>query len=383
MSAATGKRSVFASITALSFSTEQRNDCRAFLTKRSEQTEIVPISDAEQLIMGADGRLVESGYRFNFFGFTALTGALVTGLGTVFRELSGEVVRRKRDNPTADLQAAISVYNTIVRSQIDTLRERALLVDHRERVVDGFLGMGYRLLDNANFLDIIEAEVTAKQPAAQFYRAELVGRELTVYYIDPTSRRNDIIEDPEHVFSCGWQFINGEGTNKAVHASSCVFTRFGPAVEPPVKASGYLHHSGADLTGRAAAMISRAAAREIPIATVAENVYKLRQINLGFTDKTDQFHETTEKWVAHLVRFRVPRDDAKSIARNAALVGADLKPRDPVDAYTNPVLRARTGYDLVCAILRYARSAPRNEANRYQAAALRMLWPPKKKSRKT
>lgn len=381
MPTAAGKRSVFAPITALSFSADQLEDCRAFLTKRSEQTEIIPISDAEQLIMGADGRLVESGYRFNFFGFTALTNALVTGLGTVFKELCGEVVRRKRDHLAVDLPAAVSVYNTIVRSQIETLRERGLLVDHRERVVDGFLGMGYRLLDNANFLDIVQTEVPAKQPTAEFYRAELVGRELTVYYIDPKSRRNDIIENPEHVFSRGWQFINGEGANKAVHAASCVFTRFGLGVEPPIKAFGFLQHSGADLTGRAAAMISRAAAREIDMARVATNVFKLQQVNLGLTDNTERFNDAIEKWAAYLIQLRIPGDDANIIVRNAALVGSDLKSRDPVDAYTNPVLCARTGYDLLCALLRYSRTAPRLEANRYQSAALRMMYPPPKKKK--
>lgn len=383
MPTAAGKRSVFAPITALSFSADQLEDCRAFLAKRSEQTEIVPVSDAEQLLMGADGRLVEGGYRFNFFGFTALTNALVTGLGTMFKELAGEVVRRQRDNPTADLKAAVSVYNTVVRSQIETLRERGLLVDHRERVVDGFLGMGYRLLDNSNFLDIVQSEVTAKQPAAQFYRAELVGRQLTVYYIDPRSRRNDIIENQEHVFSSGWQFINGEGTNKAVHAASCVFTRFGLGVEPPVKAGGILTHSGADLAGRAASLVSRAAAREIDMPRVAEHVWKLQRVSLGLTDKTEQFQEALDKWTTYLMRLKLPRDDAGVIARNAALVGCDLKARDPVDAYTNPVLRARTGYDLLCAVLRFSRTAPRLETNRYQSAALRMMYPPLKKKPKS
>lgn len=382
MPTAAGKRSVFAPITALSFSADQLEDCRNFLVKRTEQTELVPISDAEQLIMAADGRLAETGYRFNFFGFTALTGALVTGLGTMFKELSGEVIRRQRDEPTADLAAAVSVYNTVVRSQIETLRDRSLLVDHRERVIDGVLSMGYRLLDNVNFLDIVQTEIEAKQPAAKFYRAELVGRQLTLYYIDPGSRRNDIIENPEHVFSSGWQFVNGEGTNKAVQAAGCIFTRFGLAVDAALKTNSSIHHIGADLTGRAAAMISRAAAREIDMARVAESVWKLQQVSLGLTDKTDQFQAALDRWITYLMRLKLPRDDAATIAKNAALIGADLKVRDPVDSYTNPVLGARTGYDLLCALLRFSRTAPKLELNRYQTAAMRMLYPPHKKNKK-
>ena len=122
---------------------------------------------------------------------------------------------------------------------------------------------------------------------------------------------------------------------------------------------------------------------EIDLLAVAGHIYKLRQVSLGLMDKTEQFEEALDRWRTYLMRLKLPREDASVIARNAALVGSDLTPRDPVDAYTNPVLRARTGYDLLCAVLRFSRTAPRLEANRYQAAALRMMYPPPKKKKKT
>jgi hypothetical protein len=375
------RRSVFAPVTALAFSADQLADLKSFLTRRSDQTEVVPISDADQLLMAADGRLVESGYRFNYIGFMQLTNAMVTGLGSVFKELSGEVARRQRDNPTPDLAAAVSIYNTVVRAQIDRLRERSLLVDHRERVIDGFLGLDYRLLDNSAFLDLVIHEVAVCQPRAQYYRAELIGRELMLYFLDHGSRRNDIIENSAHVFTRGWQFVNGEGTNRAVNGTSCVFTKFGLGVEPKASKRGFLQHSGADLAGRAAALVSRAAASEIDMDLLAQGVRKLVAVNLGFTE--NGFTEHVARVAESLLRFKIPGEDAKLIAKNAAMVGSDLKPRDSVDVFTDKVLKTRTGYDLVCALLRHSRAVGHLDAVRYQQAAMRSMYPAARRTRKS
>lgn len=374
------RRSVFAPVTALSFSASQLEDLKNFLTKRSDQTEVVPISDADQLLMAADGRLVEGGYRFNYIGFTQLTNALTSGLGSLFKELAGEAARRLRDNPTPNLAAAVSIYNTVVRAQLDRLRERSLLIDHRERVIDGFLGLDYRLLDNGTFLDLVIHEVAARQPKAQYYRAELIGRELTLYFIDPSSRRNDIIENPEHVFTRGWQFVNGEGTNRAVNGASCVFTKFGLGVEPKASKRGFLQHSGADLAGRAAALVSRAVASEIDMDVLAQGVRKLTTVNLGFTESN--FNDNVQRVAESMLRFKIPGEDAKMIAKNAAMVGSDLAPRDPVDVFTDKALKARTGYDLVCALLRHSRAVGHIDCVRYQHAAMRSMYPAARRTRK-
>lgn len=367
------RRSVFAPVTALSFSATQLDELKSFLAKRSDHTEIVPISDAAQLLMSADGRLVENGYRFNYIGFTQLTNAMASGLGSLFKELAGEAVRRLRENSTPNLAAAVSIYNTVVRAQLERLSERSLLVDHRERVIDGFFGLEYRLLDNGTFLDLVLHEVAARQPKAQYYRAELIGRELALYFIDPRSRRNDIIENPAHVFTCGWQFVNGEGTNRAVNGTSCVFTKFGLAVSPNASKRNFLQHSGADLAGRAAALVSRAVAHEIDMDILAQGVRKLTTANLGFTE--NNFIENIGRVAESLLRFKIPGEDAKIIAKNAAMVGADLKPRDHIDVFTDAVLKTRTAYDLVCALLRHARAVGHIDCVRYQQAAMRSMYP--------
>lgn len=375
------KRSIFAPVTALAFAGNQFDDLKQFLAKRSEHTEIVPISDSEQLLLSADGRLAETGYRFNYFGFQALANGLVSGLSSLVIEMAGENATKAAAEVEPNLPVAVSIYNSAVRARIDVVRERSLLVDNQERVVEGFLGLNHRMLDNSAFLEIVANEMQEKQPRAQFYRAELVGRELRLFYINPASRRKDIYSDSRHSIIGGWSFTNSEDRGRAVSAGLCLYTRFGVALERP-KGNLRLSHVGADISGRAAILVARAAARELDMAAVVSQLGRLQTTSLGFVEDQEKFQATIDQWAEQLVRRGLIRDDARVIVKNAALVGADVDPRDPVDVYTDAALSARTAYDLVCSLLRFARSEPAKTRDRLQIVAMDMLLPRVKKPRR-
>lgn len=379
MSTATRPRSIFAPVTALAFKSNQREDLQKFLERRSENTEVVPISDVNQLLMSADGRLAESGYRFNYLGFQSLANGISPGLCSVFCELSRENFQVSHQDVEPDLQSAISVYNTAVRSRIAALRERSILVDHRERVVEGFMGLSHRMIDNSVFLDMVQSEAEARPPA-EFHRAELVGRELTLYYIDPDTMRKDIYSDPGHSLVGGWLFSNREDRGKAIQAVLCLLTRFGAAREK-AKENSRLQHTGSDLAGRTAIMVGNTFERELPMTAVLAQLANLQTQSLGFTDDAKKLEQAYQPWIERLCRAGVLRVDAKLILRNAALVGSDLAPRDAVDAFTNSVLTRRTGYDLLCAILRFARNEPSGNRERLQSLAMEMLYPQRRKRR--
>lgn len=379
--ATTRSRSIFAPVTALAFNGRQYEDLAQFLVQRSEQTLVVPISDVEQLLLAADGRLAENGYRFNILGFQALANGLGGGLSSLFTELIGYHQTRHVQEFEPNLQAAVSIFNTVVRARIETVRERTLLVDQQARVVEGFLGLNHRMLDNSSFLEIIQAEMQAKQPQARFHRAELLGRELRVFYIDPGTQRKDIYSDSRHSIAAGWAFSNSEDRQKAVTAGLCLFTRFGAALERP-KASFRMSHVGADLAGRTAILVSRAVARELDMPTVISQLGRLQTTPMRFVDDAEKFDRAVTVWVQQLIRLGVLRDDAKAIVRNAAMVGADLNVRDPVEVFTRSGLGARTAYDLMCSLLRYASNEPSKSKERLQMVAMDMVTPRQRK-RKT
>jgi len=249
--------------------------------------------------------------------------------------------------------------------------------------VEGFLGLNHRRLDNSVFLDIVASEILDKQPQARFYRAELVGRELRIFYVDPDTQRKDIYADSRHTIVAGWSFDNCEDRGKAVNAGACLLTRFGVALEKP-GGIGRLNHVGADIIGRTTLLVGRAVARESDMGSVLAQLARLQGVSLEFVDEPDKFETAAIKWIALLSQLGVRRDDAKIIVRNAAMIGADCEPRDPVDVYTRAVFASRTAYDLFCSILRFARNEPPNTKNQMQQVAMRLLLPvaQQKKTRK-
>jgi hypothetical protein len=368
-------RSVFAPVTALSFNARQRDDCSAFLTQRSADTESVPIVDEGQLILSADGRVAESGYRFNAIGFAAVSNSLVQGLNSVFNELTGET-RGRYDLSigNGDVATAVGVYNAVLRSRFEVLRERTLLINHREKTIDGFLGLDHRLLDNSVFFNMVAEEIQVKQPQAEFYRAEIIGREIRIYYIDAKTKRTDIHIDPRHIFAGGWYFSNREDSGFAMRASMCVMTKFGPAIENSRRGTR-VRHTGADLVGRAASMITKIVEREIDTDVVAKNVKRLLATSLNFSDSKHGLDAAMENWINYLLQFKISREDARQICKNAAMLGSDIDPRNPIEVYTKEVMTTRSVYDLFCSILRYSRNQYHTTRDLLQTAAMQLLVP--------
>lgn len=369
-------QSVFAQIVALSFSSRQETECLTLLQKRSAASELVTISDESQLRLSADGRLSETGYRFNLLGFFSVCRAISGGLSRVFGEVSGLTPSKLISLEACNVPAAVSIYNTALRVRFELLRERSLLVDHSSRSIDGFLGLNHKFLDNAIFLETILTAMREQQPTAIFQRAELVGRELRVYILDTATRRTDIYANPAHTFASGWYFCNREDSGNSVKALPCLFTKFGVAIS---EADGRKRviHAGSDLIGRATDLIRSVYTKQIDLNAVRDRVVTLNQQSLGFGDEGASFNEVVKKWTNYLVRFGIPREMAAVIAKNAGTVGKDLEPKDPLDVFTKKVLTERMGYDLVCATLRYARSMPSNHREKIQSVGMALLLPKK------
>lgn len=372
------RRSIFLPVTALSFSAQQEKDCANYLLKRSAHTELIPVSDAAQLTLTADGRLLENNYRFNILGFTAVCTAISGGLIRVFSEISGESPSKLLSASEYSIPSAVSIYNEAMRVRFELLRERNLLVDHGARVVDGFLGLNHKLLCNSDFFEAIKNEMESNVPDAQFYRAELVGRELRVYVLDTSNKWAITVDDSEHTFASGWYFCNREDSGQSVKGLPCIYTRFGVALGS-VGRKNSLVHAGSDLLGRASALISKTFEHQIDLTPLQARIFALRKFKLGFTDVTEDMELATKKWVAYLINHGTPKEVAKHVVKNAAMIGADLKPRDPLDVYTKKVLVERTGYDLICAVLRNARNQPTYFREKLQAIALELLMPAKKR----
>lgn len=373
-------RSIFAPIAALAFSAQQEKDCAEFIATRGAHTEIVPISDEAQLTLKANGRICDNNYRFNQISFLAVCQAISGGLSRVFGEISGEAPSKFVAADDCSIPAAVSIYNTALRVRFDTLRERSLILDHSARAVDGFIGLNHKLLENTAFFTLLAERTAGKSFPAVFHRAELRGRELLIYYINPETRRNDIHEDPEHTFATGWYFCNREDSGNAIRAIPCLFTRFGPALLPERR--GYrLVHVGSDLLGKTATMVERALNYSFDLGELQKRVARLREQKLGFAVDGATRAEACNKWGALLMQRGAPKNAAAAILKNTFEVGADSAPRNPLDVFTEKAMTDRSVYDLFCSTCRYARQQPTVIREKLQELAAELILPPVKKRR--
>lgn len=365
--------SVFAEVPAFSFAAGQEAECRSFLQQRSEYTESIPVVDPAQLMMAADGSLLESGYRFNAIGFAALANALGRGLNSFFNELAGEA----HNNFDAvwrsgQLAKAAQIYNTALKCRFDALLERHILLNHRDKTIDGFLGLEHKFIANSAFFDVVLDEVLARQEAAAFYRAEVIGREFRVFFSDTNSRRNNFLRDRRHTFGAGWYFSNREDTGCAIRGARCLLTKFGVAIEPKTRKTS-LRHTGSDLMGRLISLTAYCANRTLSMDDVGVAVRRMRKTLLGFSSSKKHMDAATAKIVRYLSQYRVSREDARRICKNTFAVGADLQPRPLVEAYAEEVVAARNLYDLFCALLRYSRQQYHTTRDVLQVAGMQML----------
>jgi hypothetical protein len=378
----TACRSIFAAVTALSFSAQQEKDCVDFITRRHDNTEIAPISDEAQLALKADGRLVDSDYRFNLISFLAVCQVISGGLSRVFGEVSGEMPSKLFDADSCSIPAAVSIYNTALRVRFDTLRERSILLDHTSRTVDGFLGLNHKMLDNVAFYALLKDRLAGRRFAGGFQRAELVGRELRIYIVDTATKTNDLHTNPAHTFASGWYFCNREDSGNAIRAIPCLFTKFGIAALPEQR-DYRLVHVGSDLVGKASAMFTKALNYTFDMDLLRKRIPAMCDQKLGFTEARAQRNAVTQKWVTTLIQRGVHKNAALAILKNTMEVGADLEPRNLLDVFTDKVLMERSVYDLFCAICRYARNQPTAIRERLQATSTEFLFSVAKLPRST
>jgi hypothetical protein len=122
-------------------------------------------------------------------------------------------------------------------------------------------------------------------------------------------------------------------------------------------------------------LVSRAAAKTVDMGKLAKQIRDMLATPLKFSDNRAEFENTVRHWAYYISRFKVRYELARVISRHAALTGADIDPRDPIELYTKTALESRTAYDLLCSILRQSRQEYATYRDLLQGMAMRLLMP--------
>ena len=136
-----------------------------------------------------------------------------------------------------------------------------------------------------------------------------------------------------------------------------------------------LSHIGSNLAGRTGLLVARAAKNTIQMQDVARSVRALAKTSLGFSDDKAANEAATEQWVAYLSKRGLFRRAASHLIKQALIVGSDLTPRDMYSCNDATLFASRTAYDLLCSVLKDAKTQYKVERDMLQSVAMKMLTP--------
>lgn len=355
------------------FGPRQAQQLTEYLNGVERNTTICPITSPEELMYGRSGRTQRGEYRLTALSFRQLCKILAHGLSTLLPELAGVVARADIDDELTDFRRAREIFNGIVTLRFPLLRQYRLLRNEQAKLIDGVVGQKHRSLDNATMFERVNEAVQETASGVVFHTAVVTGRKMTVWYRHPEPLFVVDVDGQPWSFHRGYYFRNAESTGTSVCGSLTIFTRQGTCMMPFTK-QGRVMHIGRDFQQRLSKMFQHVLATTVDAQQLQAGVERLLTTPLGYAELGDKARRAFEKEIVHnLSALGLPQRWAAECFENALTVGrADPRQLSPARS-PRQVLATRTYFDVLCPLLRMARSLPSNRRESVEQVAYRML----------
>lgn len=354
------------------FSESQFGDLNSELATIDNHTTLRPVNDPKELQLRADGT-TKDGYRFTHPGFSAAAQLLAPGLISLLPDLTGMVVPTNvRRDHIVDPRLAITTWNQLVDLRFNYFAYRRVLRNEDTRTIEGFLGQKYRYLENRAVFN--EAtEMLLQHSASRFFAGLLTGRQLCLWYKDPTPLGQVTIDGQSRTFYHGHYFANGESTGTSVKGTVVVFTPWGPCLGPFRHYGQQITHAGKNFDRRLGELFVTVCQTKIPKNTVLKGASDLNK-SLGFeVGWSHQAVRTRRKAItAQLSVLQLSKTAAREIVDIALHMGSDEQPPLVAEEATSMYSR-RTVMDLFVPLLSTAKRVAIQQRECYEQAAFSIL----------
>lgn len=334
------------------------------LTERLEaqdSTEPVEIRQPEDVFLSSEGR-VQRVFQFTTIGLSQLCSSLAPGLAHYVADVAG-LRARETDRGSPELfspMTAIKAVNAAIRLRFhDRLMGHGLIVDGRNRRVEGVVGPRYRFFSNLELLGVCNEFVARLDPPARFYEAALAGRRLLLRYKSPRPLFSlDTPHDRKEPFYQGWHFSNSEIGDCSVRTAFVLVRQWARAMA--IRHTGRVVHIKGDNFGPKLDVLFREfrqISEEESTTDFAERLIALRQEFLGFGGNNKEHGKRLQAIVTRLSRGRFSKQDAKKAVGYALTNGSYRTERlaagkrvDLLDPDLFGAFRRRTAFDLYNAL---------------------------------
>ena len=350
------------------------------LLEAQADTKPVRIGDPADVLLDRQGR-VRGRYRLTSPALMQLGATLSPGLGQAVLNLAGARPRADFPNEAISSELAIRIINDVIRLRFELLRGRGMIVDHRARVVEGFVGSRYRFLSNFEFYSRARKAVPR---SARFHEAVVMGRQVLFRFLLPEPVTTlTAAGGREEPFYGGWHFSNGELGDCCVRGSAFLYRVWSDtsAIETFNRATSFVHSRGPSFERKLDKLFETASRRVSALRSSAGILPKLVQKPLGFGVEG----EKTPQRVDRLARMLSHKDLGVSVVRDAiyrALARGSYK-KDRIDVISTEawgrqsnlveVAARRTLFDLYNALGEVAKGLAITPREHTEVAAYRLL----------
>lgn len=353
------------------------------LLESQADTKPVRIGSLADVLLDRQGR-IQGRYRLTAPALMQLGSTLGPGLGQLALNLAGARPRLDVSGEVESPELAVRIVNDMIRLRFELLRGRGMIVDHRARVVEGFVGSRYRFLGNYEFYSRARKALPRE---AKFHEAVVVGRQAMFRFLAPGPLRT--LTSPsgrEEPFYAGWHFSNGELGDCCVRASAFLYRAWSDtsSIETFNRATSFMHSRGPTFERRLERLFDTALRRVETLGAAAEKLPLLLRRRLGFGAEGAKTSERVDR----LARLLSNKDLGVSVVRDAiyrALAQGSYK-RDRVDVVSAEswgrqanlveIAARRTAFDLYNALGAVAKGLSVTAREHTEVAAYRLLTHP-------
>ncbi len=353
------------------FAADKFSDLVKELQRMNDRTLLAPITSPEDVMLTDDARTQNDKYRLSTLALRQLCQSVSSGLTALVADISGLRRVRVRTDAVTSIPAAARLYNICVKlrfSMPNGLYNRQMVVDLDKQTVDGILGVGYRYLAHADFVDAVSEAVSSLQVPAAFSNAYLDGRYLSAVWRHPAPLFH--APDGRPVYG-GYYITNSEAGECSVGAAVALIGDGLFRALLPVNTSNRTVHAGKGFAKRLAQLIGNMLTAGDTLNETGAEFTRLAGTNLRLVDPKGKIRKSQLRILTdRLAKAGVRREIARDVVL-ATMAGGGTGQINP-----NPSAAAaatRTAYDLFVRLSVMANQFPHTVREPMEKAAFEML----------
>lgn len=319
-------------------------------TDRSTRFENVVMP--EEIIIDPSGETRRGGFRFTNTGLSQVASELAPGLLQLVSDIWGLSKGETGTHQDRDYQAALDIFNRVVSTRFHRLEGKLLVVNDRDKLIEGVVTRNYRLFENPKFLETV-LEVVGGQPVdVDFHAAILAGRRLILRFKSRKPLCFHTAGTKKYPVHVGYYYRNSEIKGVSVKAARAVFLPHGTATWA---AKGgrrtRMAHAGANFENRREAVIRSVLIDSIKeVLPVREQLQKLNSKPLGLGRTPAERDKRIKELTSTICGKSLPQWAARDIMEYAVYTGHGGVTALP----SSGNLANRTLFDIFCALVKLA-----------------------------